>query len=69
MSPVAPLPGLLAGMVILAGRFAIAPAQQDWKEHILFKMNCLINEELSSLRHGADDSPGAKESGCKCKTG
>jgi len=30
--------------------FAITPVQQDWKEHILLKMNMLINEELKSIR-------------------
>ena len=29
--------------------FTVTPVQQDWKEHILLKMNILIREELESL--------------------
>ena len=29
--------------------FAVAPVQQDWKEHILLKMGNVIEEELRSL--------------------
>jgi len=29
--------------------FTVTPVQQDWKEHILLKMNILISEELESL--------------------
>jgi len=30
--------------------FTVTPVQQDWKEHVLLKMNLLIDEELKSLR-------------------
>ena len=37
--------------------FAVAPAQQDWKERILMKINTLIDEELISLHpEGAADT-------------
>ena len=31
--------------------FAIIPAQQNWKETILSKINAVINDELNSINH------------------
>jgi transcriptional regulator with XRE-family HTH domain len=32
--------------------FAVLPVQEDWKEHILLKIDALIDEELKALRRG-----------------
>jgi len=38
--------------------FALTPAQRDWKEHLLLKIDTLIDRELAALANG---KPGAKQ--------
>jgi transcriptional regulator with XRE-family HTH domain len=46
--------------------FAIAPTQENWKEHILSKMNSLINEELASIRLSGEKKQTEPCEKCKC---